>query len=139
MQKKVSSQNFLGPLSDLKNFRGPFFDVKIMGQPHRKSYHLNFPGKFVIINPLGGLKHLRASLFASDPPTSVCEWSLTCYIKIHIQSTMIYSFYINYYHCLLYSVTTSTINILFHPLPTSSWLGRALRRQVRVLGSSMDS
>ena len=46
--KNIAKMFRLPPL-DLKNFKAPLFDMKIMGQPHRKSYKLNFPRNFVVI------------------------------------------------------------------------------------------
>ena len=65
--QKILSQNFFAPppLFRPQKFQGPLFDMKIKGQPHRKSYKLNFPRKicghfFKAPSPLGGLKLLRA-------------------------------------------------------------------------------
>ena len=54
--------------------------MKIMGKPLRKSYKLNFTGKFVVIffkALLLKVKNFKGPLFASaSPPSSICEQSL---------------------------------------------------------------
>ena len=80
MQKKNHSEYFWDPLLDLKNVRPPLFDMKIMGQPHRKSYKLNFPGKFVVIFFKATLKRVKTfkdpPFCIRNPATSACERSL---------------------------------------------------------------
>ena len=63
MQKKLLLQTNFGPTLDLNIFQVPFYAMKIMGQPHRKSYKLNFYWK-------------RGPFLHQPPPTSACEWFL---------------------------------------------------------------
>ena len=71
-------KNFSGPPFRPQKFQGPLFDMRIMGQPHGKSYKLNFPwkiwGHFFQGPPLArGSKLLRAPPFCIRPPASVCQ------------------------------------------------------------------
>ena len=69
---------FWGPPFRPQKFQGPLFDMRIMGQPHGKSYKLNFPwqiwGHFFQAPPLArGSKLLRDPPFCIRPPASVCQ------------------------------------------------------------------
>ena len=84
--QNIQHENF-SPPSDLKTFHpDPSFAMKIMSQPHRKSYKLNFHWKICIFFKVpfiirrSKLLRPRAPFFVSGyyarPLTSVCERSL---------------------------------------------------------------
>ena len=73
---KFYRKNFFGPPFRPQKISGPpLFAMKMMGQPHRKACKLYFNLDICILFSRPPYK-VMAPLFASDPLTSVCEWSL---------------------------------------------------------------